>query len=44
MQRLHHHIAGQPREPHGGRWLEVFDPANARAYAQVAAGNAADVA
>ena len=43
MQRLHHHIAGQPREPHGGRWLEVFDPANARAYAQVAAGTAADV-
>ena len=43
MQRLHHHIAGQPREPHGGRWLEGFDPANARAYAQVAAGTAADV-
>ena len=43
MQRLHHHIGGETREPHGGRWLEVFDPANAQPFAQVAAGTAADV-
>ena len=43
MQRLHHHIGGKPGEPHGGGWLEVFDPANAQPFAQVAAGTAADV-
>lgn len=41
--RLHHFIAGQPREPASGRWIEVFDPANGKAFAEVAQGNAQDV-
>ncbi|MBT2744995.1 MULTISPECIES: aldehyde dehydrogenase [unclassified Lysobacter] len=43
MQRFRHWIDGQPRDAAGGRWLDVFDPANAQPYAQVAAGDAEDV-
>ncbi|QDH69964.1 aldehyde dehydrogenase [Marilutibacter alkalisoli] len=41
--RFRHFIAGEFREPVSGRWLEVFDPACGQPYAEVAAGNAADV-
>jgi aminomuconate-semialdehyde/2-hydroxymuconate-6-semialdehyde dehydrogenase len=44
MQRFAHHIDGTMRDPRGGRWLDVHDPAKGLAYAQVAAGDAADVA
>ena len=44
MQRFTHHIDGTMRDPRGGRWLDVHDPANGLVYAQVAAGDAADVA
>lgn len=43
MHRFRHWIDGQARDAAGGRWLDVHDPANAQAYAQVAAGDAADV-
>src|SRR5262245_50125259 len=42
--RLTHWIDGEPREAASGRWLDVHDPATAQAYAQVAAGDARDVA
>ncbi|MEG3191177.1 aldehyde dehydrogenase [Lysobacter sp. D1-1-M9] len=38
--RLAHWIDGNPRDPADGRWLEVFDPASGRRYAEVAAGDA----
>ena len=41
--RLTHWIDGEAREAAGGRWLEVFDPAAAKPYAEVARGDAADV-
>jgi aminomuconate-semialdehyde/2-hydroxymuconate-6-semialdehyde dehydrogenase len=41
--RLCHFIAGESREPTEGRWLDVFDPATGRVFAEVAAGNSADV-
>ncbi len=41
--RLMHWIDGQAREAASGRWLDVFDPATAQAFAQVAAGDARDV-
>ena len=41
--RLAHLIAGEPREPASGRWGDVFDPSNGRAFAEVALGDAADV-
>lgn len=41
--RLTHWIDGEAREAASGRWLDVFDPALGQAYAQVAAGDAADV-
>lgn len=41
--RLTHWIDGEAREAASGRWLEVFDPATAQAFAQVARGDAADV-
>ncbi|WP_242107679.1 aldehyde dehydrogenase [Luteimonas aquatica] len=44
MQRLPHWIDGEARASDSGRWLDVFDPASGRAYAQVASGSAADVA
>ena len=42
--QLRHFIAGESRGPAGDRWLDVFDPASGRAFAQVADGGAADVA
>ncbi len=44
MQTFDHVIAGTQRPSHSGRVLDVFDPATGRAYAQVAAGDAADAA
>ena len=41
--QLRHFIAGESRDPAGDRWLDVFDPASGRAFAQVADGGAADV-
>jgi len=41
--RLKHFIAGESRDPANGHWLEVFDPASAKPYAEVADGNADDV-
>jgi aminomuconate-semialdehyde/2-hydroxymuconate-6-semialdehyde dehydrogenase len=41
--RLTHWIDGEAREAASGRWLEVFDPATARPFAEVARGNAADI-
>jgi aminomuconate-semialdehyde/2-hydroxymuconate-6-semialdehyde dehydrogenase len=43
MKSLPHWIDGQARPAASGRWLEVFDPASGQAFAQVAAGDAADV-
>lgn len=43
MQRYAHFIDGEVREPAGGSWLEVFDPATGKAWAEVAAGDARDV-
>jgi len=43
MQKFRHWIDGQARDAAGGRWLDVHDPANAQAYAQVVRGDAADV-
>ncbi|MEO6264018.1 MAG: aldehyde dehydrogenase [Luteimonas sp.] len=41
--RLTHWIDGEAREAAGGRWCDVFDPATAKAFAQVADGDAQDV-
>lgn len=41
--RLRHFIAGESCDPAVDRWLDVFDPATGRAFAEVANGNAADV-
>jgi aminomuconate-semialdehyde/2-hydroxymuconate-6-semialdehyde dehydrogenase len=41
--RLTHWIDGEAREAASGRWLEVFDPATAKPFAEVARGDAADV-
>jgi aminomuconate-semialdehyde/2-hydroxymuconate-6-semialdehyde dehydrogenase len=41
--RLCHFIDGESREPANSRWLEVFDPSNGRAFAEVADGDASDV-
>ena len=43
MHRFRHWIDGEARDAAAGRWLDVHDPANAQAYAQVARGDAADV-
>lgn len=43
MRRYLHVIGGTPRPSHSERWIEVFDPANAQPYAEVAAGDAADI-
>jgi aminomuconate-semialdehyde/2-hydroxymuconate-6-semialdehyde dehydrogenase len=43
MQRYFHIIGGASRPAQSGRWIEVFDPASARVYAEVAAGDAQDV-
>ncbi len=42
--RLAHWIDGEPREAATGRWHRVFDPATGQSFAEVAAGNAQDVA
>lgn len=44
MRTFHHVIAGSERPSHSGRQLDVYDPANGHAYAQVAAGDASDAA
>ncbi|MBB1471913.1 aldehyde dehydrogenase [Luteimonas sp. MC1782] len=44
MRRFGHVINGATREAGNGGWREVFDPATAQAYAEVADGGAADVA
>jgi aminomuconate-semialdehyde/2-hydroxymuconate-6-semialdehyde dehydrogenase len=41
--QLRHWIDGEAREPAGGEWLEVFDPATGKPFAEIARGNAADV-
>ena len=41
--RLTHWIDGKPHPPASGRWLDVFDPASGRGFAEVADGNAGDV-
>src|SRR3546814_15732259 len=38
-----HWIDGSAHEPTGRGWLEVFDPATGKPFAEVARGNAADV-
>ncbi len=43
MQRFHHFIGGESRAGQTERWLDVFDPASGRVYAEVAAGSAQDV-
>lgn len=43
MQRLTHWIDGAARAPGGDHWLPVLDPATGAIYAEVAAGDAADV-
>jgi aminomuconate-semialdehyde/2-hydroxymuconate-6-semialdehyde dehydrogenase len=42
--RLSHLIDGEARSAGAGAWLEVFEPATGRAYAQCPEGSAADVA
>ena len=41
--RLSHFIDDATRDPIGGQWLEVFDPATGSVFAHVADGNSADV-
>jgi aminomuconate-semialdehyde/2-hydroxymuconate-6-semialdehyde dehydrogenase len=41
--RLTHWIDGEAREAASGRWLEVFDPAMGKPFAEVARGDASDV-
>src|SRR5690606_10748647 len=41
--RLTHWIDGGPRDPAGGGWIEVFDPASGQPFAEVARGDRADV-
>ncbi len=41
--RLTHWIGGKSHEAADGRWLEVFDPATAKPFAEVARGTAGDV-
>ena len=43
MQRLTHWIDGAARAPGRDHWLPVHEPATGRIYAEVAAGDAADV-
>ena len=42
--RFQHWIDGAPSDPANGRWRDVFDPATGAAFAQVAEGDADDVA
>ncbi|GGK05164.1 aldehyde dehydrogenase [Luteimonas terricola] len=43
MRRYAHVIGSATREAASGRWREVFEPATAEAYAEVADGDAGDV-
>jgi len=43
MKHCRHFIDGTLRDPAGGRWLDVFEPASGAPLAQVAAGDADDV-
>lgn len=43
MQQFAHWIDGKAREASTRRWLEVFDPATGKPFAQVAEGSAEDV-
>ncbi|MEF3081226.1 aldehyde dehydrogenase family protein [Luteimonas sp. SMYT11W] len=43
MQRLTHWIDGAARAPGRDHWLPVHEPATGRIYAEVAAGDAADI-
>lgn len=43
MRQLPHWIDGKPRDAANGAWLDVFDPANGQAFAQVADGDAQDI-
>jgi aminomuconate-semialdehyde/2-hydroxymuconate-6-semialdehyde dehydrogenase len=43
MQQIRHWIDGEARDAASGRWREVFDPATAKVFAQVADGGAQDV-
>ncbi|HRN62066.1 MAG TPA: aldehyde dehydrogenase [Luteimonas sp.] len=43
MKHCRHFIDGTFRDPAGGRWLDVFEPATGQPLAQVAAGDAVDV-
>ena len=40
---LNHWIAGRSTPPTSGGWIDVYEPAHARVFAQVAAGDSADV-
>jgi aminomuconate-semialdehyde/2-hydroxymuconate-6-semialdehyde dehydrogenase len=42
--RLTHWIDGEPREATNGRWRDVFDPATGQPFAEIADGDADDVA
>ena len=44
MQRFPHWINGEPRDAASDTWLPVFEPASAKPYAEVADGDADDVA
>ncbi|TZF91000.1 aldehyde dehydrogenase [Cognatilysobacter lacus] len=41
--RLNHWIAGQSTPPRSAAWIDVHEPATGRVFAEVAAGNSADV-
>ena len=43
-QRLSHLIGGQARDPAGGAWLDVFEPATGLPWARCPDGDAGDVA
>ena len=44
MQRFPHWINGQPRNAASGTWLPVYEPATGKIYAEVADGDASNVA
>jgi len=43
MQQIRHWIDGEAREAVSGRWRDVFDPATAKVFAQVADGDTQDI-
>jgi aminomuconate-semialdehyde/2-hydroxymuconate-6-semialdehyde dehydrogenase len=44
MERIHHYIAGQWQPPASGHWLPNANPATGEVYAELADGDARDVA